>query len=98
MIGTIFTECQYQRHERGFVGSLLYASFNLRFESLRFVRGQFSATQRQICLPRAKSWRKKESRMVTAKNLSAGLNANKGLACRMPAPLNGEIIIVPIFI
>lgn len=71
----------------------LYALFNLRFESFRFVRGQFSVTQCQICLPQL-GIKEKKKRVGGNRQKVVSKQTKKLCLCHC-MPLNGEIIIVP---
>lgn len=79
--------------KRGFTEKSLYALFNLRFESFRFVRGQFSATQCQICLPQP-GIKGKKRRVGGNRQKVVSKQTKRLCPCRC-VPLNGEIIIVP---
>lgn len=73
-----------------------HASFNSRFESLRYVHEQFSASQRQIRLS-SQDHERKGARVENHQKLVSEFKREQSIR-RCTVPLNVEIIIVPIFI
>lgn len=72
------------------------ASFNSRFESLRYVHDQFSTSLRQIRLS-SRDHERKGARVENHQKLVSEFKREQSI-CRYAVPLNAEIIIVLIFI